>query len=152
MMIVLWEVGCDVVSEVSEFAYEGAGDGGEGGVGDEEYGVDAGELTVDVGHLLFVLEILDGSYAAQDGSSADGTGEIGGETGVLFHTHARFVFIKVFDGLKAFLHSHPAGLLLVDADGYNDLVKEVEGACDEVCMPDGEGVEGAGEEEGEHGG
>ena len=151
MMVVLWEVGCDVVSEVCEFAYEGAGDGGEGGVGDEEDGVDAGELTVDVCHLLFVLEILDGAYAAQDGSSADGTGEIGGEPGVLFYTHAGFLFIKVFDGLKAFLHSHPAGFLLVDADGYNDLVKEVEGACDEVCMTDGEGVEGAGEEEGRHG-
>ena len=93
MMVVLREVGCDVVSEVSEFAYEGAGDGGEGWVGDEEYGVDACELTIDVGHLLFVLEILDGSYASQDGSSADGTGEIGGEPGVLFYTHARFLFI-----------------------------------------------------------
>ena len=145
--VMLWEEGADVATEMCELAHDGAGDGGEGGVGEEDDGVDAGEPTVDVGHLELVLVVLDGTYAAQDGCGADGFGVVGGEAGVGAHAHARFIDVELPDHSQALVDGLPTGFLLVDANGYDDFVEELEGTADEVGMAEGEGVERAGEED-----
>ena len=64
------------MTEVCKFAHYGAGNSGKRGIRKKEDGIDARELSIDIGHLLLIFKILYGTHATQDSRSTDGMGKI----------------------------------------------------------------------------
>ena len=67
------------------------------GLGEEDEGLDAGELTVDVGDVLLVFKVVDCADAAQDEAGTDGAGKVDGECVVGGYADARLVVVKRTD-------------------------------------------------------
>ena len=136
----------DVLAVVQEFADDAAAHGGMFGRGEQQDGVDAGELAVHIGHVAFILHVFHVADAAQQGRRTHFGGEVGGESFVTAHGDAGFVVVDALDLCLTFLDAEHPFLLGMHADGDDDLGTHRQGAVHNVLVSDGEGVERAGEQ------
>src|SRR5690606_10710049 len=66
----------DIPAEGVHLAHERGGDVGEAGIGEQEDGLDAGEVVVHARHRLLVGEVQLGAQTAHDGRGADLAAEV----------------------------------------------------------------------------
>ena len=120
---------------------------GHGGFVEEQDGLDACQVTIDVGQRTFVLEIDYGTHTAQDVRAAQFVGNVGGQGGVGNHRNTGFLFVEVAYHPDAFLYGEHTCVALQSVVAHSDdnLVAEVKRTPDDAFVSFGEGVKGTGE-------
>ena len=115
-------------------------------LGEEEDGLQLGvEALVGMPNHVFIFEVAAAAQATDDGACAHFLAEVGSEAFVAFHFHLWVVFEDGFAPLDAVLKVESGTLFHVDADGDIDLVEDVQRPQNDAAVPQGDGVEGTGE-------
>ena len=133
-----------VLAVGQQLAHDGGADAGELGFGEEQDGLYARQLAVDVGDGLLVLEVLDGADASYDEIGADLPREVDGQAVIRPDADARLVAVVLAYHLLASGDGEMGVLVLVDAYADDNLVDEGQGAPHHRGVSGGEGVECAG--------
>ena len=136
----------DVLAEAEQFAHDAGADAREFGFGEEQDGLDAGELPVDVGDGFFVFEVFHRAYAAHDEACVHALCEVDGQVVVGFHFHARFVLVEVTYHVDALLRGEPRAFVFVDANADDHFVHKGECSPHDGIVSDGKRVECARED------
>ena len=135
--------GGNILAEMGKFANDRTGNRSQLRFCNQKNCFNARQLSVDISHLLLVFKILKRAYTPKDGISANRTGIIGSQASIALYAHTRLTFIIFLQRTNPFFHSYPTGLLLIDADGYHHLIKELQSTLHEIRMTQGERVKGA---------
>ena len=130
------------MSEGAELADERGGNVGIARVGEDQDGLNVGTHAVGGGDIALVLKILDAPDASENILCALALSEIHGEVGVSDDTNPRLTAIKFFNLPYALAHGISTLLMNIRPDGDDNLIEQRQRALDDVCMADGEGIEG----------
>ena len=125
-----------------EFAHHAGGYVGVLRLGEEEDGFHAAQTVVHGGDVALVLEVLDGTEAAQDESGSFAARQVNGEVFVGNYLDARLGGVEPTDDFHTLFGGVEGTLPVVDPDPDNDAVEHGQSALDDAGVAYGEGVEG----------
>src|SRR5699024_3004335 len=133
-----------------DLPHQAGGDVGEGGLGEQEDGVDLGEVTVHARHGLLIGEVQLGAQSAHHRTGADLPADVDQQSHAqgARRDGVRQVLLRHGggDGLLAGVQPQQALLAGVLGVGDVDPVGEGGGAARQVEVAEGEGVERAGQD------
>ena len=136
---------------MAELANDGAADLCQLWLGDEQQGVDAADGAVDIGLLTLIFEVFHGAHALDEELCLHLACQVDGQAVEGAHLDGWHVGIEAADGFHAFGGGCERRFVHVVADHADDhLVEEWQRTPHDVVVPDGEGVEAAGEESCSH--
>ena len=133
----------DGLPEAQQFSHDRGTDVGIAGLGKEQEGFDARYVAVEVGNGFFVFKVGDGAYSAQDGRGPLLSGFVDGEVVVGDDFDARFLGKQFLQHLDSLFRREEAAFGVVDANGDDDFVEDVQRSSRYRLVSQREGVEGA---------